>query len=490
MNRREFIGGLGGAAAAWPLAARAQQAAAELIAHPRIAFLGAESASTNQHFFDAFRQGMREHGYIDGRNVTFLERWAEGRSERFPELIGELLSLKPNVILAVSSPAAVAAKNGTTTIPIVFIAADPLGSGLVSGLARPAGNLTGFSLFLGDEFSSKWLELLKEAIPSISRVAALWNPVNPVNANYVSVLRGAAEKLGIVLQPQRISDPDEFASVFGTIVAERAQALVVVIDPLTVRYRERIVEFAMKNRLPAMYGFREFVEAGGLIAYGVNVPALCRRAAIYVDKIIKGANPADLPVEQPTTFELVINLKTAKALGLTIAADAARPRRRGHRIDRALLRCMSPVLALSGHHDRAERCPLSGGKRTFGSASAMSANDPKRTSGNVPITAFCTSSPALLGAPYLRYHSATAERGPELGRGPHEASRVHQTDCWLDVCLAGCGARAAAGENLSHRLSCQRPHYPKTASRPSLRRWIARKRIYRKQEHPHRVALC
>jgi putative ABC transport system substrate-binding protein len=144
MRRREFITLLGGAAAAWPLAARAQQAAAELIAHPRIAFLGAESASTNQHFFDAFRQGMREHGYIDGRNVTFLERWAEGRSERFPELIGELLSLKPNVILAVSSPAAVAAKNGTTTIPIVFIAADPLGSGLVSGLARPAGNLTGF----------------------------------------------------------------------------------------------------------------------------------------------------------------------------------------------------------------------------------------------------------------------------------------------------------------------------------------------------------
>jgi putative ABC transport system substrate-binding protein len=311
MRRRDFITLIGGAAA-WPLAASAQ------IAHARIAFLGAESASTNQHFFDAFRQGMHEHGYVDGRNVTLMERWAEGRSERFPELIGELLGLKANVILAVSLPAALEAKRATTTTPIIFIASDPLGSGLVPSLASPGGNLTGFSLFLGDEFSSKWLELLKEAIPGASRVAVFWNPLNPASSHYVTVLRGAAQKLGVMLQLQTVSDPDQFNGAFATIVTERAQALVVVVDPLTVRYRERIVELAMNNRLPAMYGFREFVDAGGLIAYGVNVPNLCRRAAAYVDKIIKGAKPADLPVEQPTRFELLINLKTAKALGLEI----------------------------------------------------------------------------------------------------------------------------------------------------------------------------
>jgi ABC-type uncharacterized transport system substrate-binding protein len=313
MRRREFTTLLGGAAG-WPLAARAQQPAKV----PTIAFLGAESASTNQHFFEAFREGLREHGYIDGKNVTLVERWADGRSERFPELIGELLSLKVDVILAVSVPAALAAKHRTARTPIVFIASDPLGTGLVGSLARPGGNLTGFSLFLGDEFSSKWLELLKAAVPNVSHVGLLWNPTNPASAHYVTVLRGAAEKLGIVLQLQAVNDPDQFERAFTTIVAARAQALVVVVDPLTVRYRGRIVELATTNQLPAMYGFREFVEVGGLISYGVNVPYLCRRAAVYVDKIIKGATPAELPVEQPTRFELVINLKTAKALGLEV----------------------------------------------------------------------------------------------------------------------------------------------------------------------------
>jgi putative ABC transport system substrate-binding protein len=314
MNRREVITLLGGAAAAWPLAARAQQPAKV----STVGFLGAESASTNQHCFDAFRQGMREHGYTDGKNVTFVERWAEGRSERFPELVGELLSLKVDVILAVSVPAALAAKHGTATIPTDFIASDPLGTGLVASLARPGGNLTGFSLFLGDEFSSKWLELLKETVPHASRVALLWNPTNPASSHYVTVLRDAAERLGIVLLLQPVNDPDQFDRAFTTIVAARAQALVVVVDPLTVRYRRRIVELAMTKQLPAMYGFREFVDVGGLIAYGVNVPYLCRRAAVYVDKIIKGATPAELPVEQPTRFELVLNLQTAKALGLEI----------------------------------------------------------------------------------------------------------------------------------------------------------------------------
>jgi putative ABC transport system substrate-binding protein len=318
MRRREFITALGGAAAAvWPIAVRAQQPH-EMRVHARIAFLGAESASTNQHFLNAFRQGLREHGYVDGQNSTLVERWAEGRSERFPELIEEIVNLRVSVIFALSLPAALAAKGATKTIPIVFVASDPLGSGLVSSLARPGGNLTGFSLSLGDEFSSKWLELLKQAVPNASRVAVLFNPVNPVTAHYVAVLRSASEKLGVVLQPQAISDPDQFEGAFATIVAGSAQALVVVIDPLTTTYRARIAELAAKNRLPAMYGFREFVDAGGLIAYGVNLPDLCRRAAIYVDKIIKGANPADLPVEQPTTFELVINLKAAKALALQV----------------------------------------------------------------------------------------------------------------------------------------------------------------------------
>ena len=316
MRRRGFIALLGSGIAAWPLAASAQQAERS-ITRPRVAFLGAESRSTNQHFFDAFRQGMMEHGYVDGQNVILEQRWAEGRSERFPELVSELIGLKVDVIVAVSLPAAFAAKNGTSTLPIVFIASDPLGSGLVASLARPGGNLTGLSLFLGDEFSSKWLELLREAVPTASRVGVLSNPVNPASRHYVTVLRDAAQKLGVMLQLHAVSDPGELDRAFATLAAERADAVVVVIDPLTVRYRERIVGLALKNRLPAMYGFREFVDAGGLMAYGVNVPDLCRRAAVYVDKILRGANPSDLPVEQPTKFELIINAKTAKALGLT-----------------------------------------------------------------------------------------------------------------------------------------------------------------------------
>jgi putative tryptophan/tyrosine transport system substrate-binding protein len=214
VKRREFITLLGGAAA-WPIAARAQRP----IAAARIAFLGAESASTNQHFFEAFRQGMREHGYVDGQNVTVLERWAEGRSERFPELVDELIKLKSDVILAVSLPAAVAAKNATTTIPVVFIASDPLGAGLVPSLARPGANLTGFSLFLGDEFSSKWLELLKEAVPSAARVAVVWNPVNPASSHYVAVLQAAARKLAIMLHIEAMSDPNQFEGGFAAMVA-------------------------------------------------------------------------------------------------------------------------------------------------------------------------------------------------------------------------------------------------------------------------------
>jgi putative ABC transport system substrate-binding protein len=300
-----------------PLVAEAQRSTSPA----RVAFVGAESLSTNQHFLDAFRRGMQERGYVEGQNILLETRWAEGRSERFPELIGELVRLKTSVILTVSVPAALAAKKATTTIPIVFIASDPLGSGLVSSLARPGGNLTGLSLFLGEEFSAKWLELLKEVLPKVSRVAVLLNPANPASASYVTILRGAAQKLGVRLLPQEIRDPRQLDSVFAMMVSERAEAVVVIVDPLTVRHRGQIVELAAKHRLPAVYGFREFVDVGGLMAYGVNVPYLCRRAALYVDRILKGAKPGDLPIEQPTEFELIINLKTAKALGLAIPSS-------------------------------------------------------------------------------------------------------------------------------------------------------------------------
>ncbi len=297
-----------------PLAAEAQQAGKVY----RIGFLGAETSATNRHFLEAFRLGMREHGYVEGQNLTIEERWGEGRSEHFRDLITGLIRLKLDVLVTLSGPAALAAKDLTRTIPVVFIAADPLGSGLVSSLARPAGNVTGLSITLGDEFAGKWLQLLGEAIPRLSRVAILWNPTNPAAASYLKAVQVAAQRLGITLQLQGVTDPTQLDSAFRAIATAHAQALIVFIDPLTVQYRARIVDLAAKSRLPAIYGFREFADAGGLMAYGSNVPALCRRAAVYVDKILKGTRPGDLPVEQATQFEFVINLKTAKALGLTI----------------------------------------------------------------------------------------------------------------------------------------------------------------------------
>jgi ABC-type uncharacterized transport system substrate-binding protein len=315
MNRRSFLGTLVGGVLAVPLAAESQAP----FVRPLVAFLGPESPSTSQHYLDAFREGMREHGYIDGQNITIEERWADGRNERFPEIVNDLARLKVNVILAISTPAAVAARNGAVKTPVVFIASDPLSSGLISNLGHPAGNLTGLSIYLSENFSGKWLELLKEAVPKVSTVAVLMNPTNAATAGYMMGLRDAAPKLQINLLSQEVRDRDEFDNAFVMIVAQRAQALIVVVDPLTVRYRGRIVELAAKHRLPAVYGFREFADAGGLIAYGANIGYLCRRAAIFVDKILKGAKPGDLPVEQSTKFdELVINLKTAKALGLTI----------------------------------------------------------------------------------------------------------------------------------------------------------------------------
>jgi ABC-type uncharacterized transport system substrate-binding protein len=284
----------------------------------RVGFLGAETASTNLHFLEAFRVGMREHGYVEGQNLTLEVRWAEGRSERFRDLAAELTRLNLDVIVPVSTPAVRAVKALTGTIPIVSISVDPLGTGLVPSLARPGGNVTGLSITLGDEFAAKWLELLGEIVPGLSRVAVLWNPANPGNASFMKAVQAAAKKLGTHLELHGVGEPDQLDAAFAKAAAARVQGVIVFPDPLTVQNRARVVDLAAKSRLPAVYGFREFADSGGLMAYGSSVTALCRRAATYVDKILRGAKPGDLPIEQATQFEFVINLKTAKALGLTI----------------------------------------------------------------------------------------------------------------------------------------------------------------------------
>ena len=314
MDRRAFIGALAGTVVGAPLAAQAQQAGKVW----RIGFVGAETPSINGHFLAAFRQGMRELGYLEPQSMTVEDRWAEGRSEQFDGLIAELIRLKVDVLVPLSTRGGLAAKNLTTTIPIVFVATDPIGTGLVSSLDRPGGNLTGLSITLGDEFAGKWLELLREINRRLSRVAVLGNPTNPANAVYLKAAAVSAQRLGMKIQFQGVTELKQFDGAFQAMATARAEGLIVFIDPLTVRFRARIVEMAARARLPAIYGFREFADAGGLMAYGSNVAVLCRRAAVYVDKILRGAKPGDLPVEQATQFELVINLRPARALGLTI----------------------------------------------------------------------------------------------------------------------------------------------------------------------------
>ena len=314
MDRRTFLETLAGGLLARPLASEAQQAAKVW----RIGFVGAETPSLTGHFLAAFRQGMREHRYVERETFTVEDRWAGGRNERFRDLITELIRLKVDVLVPLSTQGGLAAKGLTTTIPIVFVATDPVGTGLVTSLDRPGGNLTGLSITLGDEFAGKWLELLREINRRVSRVAVLGNPTNPANAVYLKAAQVSARKLGAKLQFQGVTEPGQLDGAFAAMATGRAEGLIVFIDPLTVRYRDRIVELAAQARLPAIYGFREFSEAGGLMAYGSNVAALCRRAAVYVDKILRGAKPGDLPVEQATQFELIVNLKTAKSLGLTI----------------------------------------------------------------------------------------------------------------------------------------------------------------------------
>ena len=263
---------------------------------------------------------MAELGWVEGKNVAVEYRYAYNRSERLPGLAAELVHLNIDIIVAVGTLGPLAAKRATSTIPIVMTAAgDPMGSGLVASLARPGGNVTGMSLMVPD-IGGKRLELLKELLPRLSRVAVLWNVGNPYPALVFKETLAAGEKLGIEVQSLEVRGPDDFDGAFDAMRKRRPDALMTVEDPLTFDYRRRIADFALVEQLPSIFGISEDVAAGGLMSYGANVPDLFRRAAGYVDKILRGAEPADLPVQQPTKFELIINLKTAKALGLQVPA--------------------------------------------------------------------------------------------------------------------------------------------------------------------------
>jgi ABC-type uncharacterized transport system substrate-binding protein len=296
-----------------PLAADAQPSA-------KVARIGYLLGTTQEQepLLEAFLEAMRALGYVEGRNLVMEYRAAEGQYERLPALAAELVRLPVDVLLAVTTPAALAAKQATTTIPIVMLGVgDPVASGLVASLARPGGNVTGVTS-LQHELTGKRLELLKAVLPTVSRVAILWNPANPVHAVGVREAEVAAQALGVQLHLVEARGPEAFDRTFTAMTSAHAGALLVLGDALVFEHRRRLAELAVRSRLPTMHNIRPFVEAGGLMAYGPSTRDLRRRAAVYVDKILKGAKPADLPVEQPMKFELVLNLKTADALGLTI----------------------------------------------------------------------------------------------------------------------------------------------------------------------------
>jgi putative ABC transport system substrate-binding protein len=316
IDRRTLLAGTGAVLLAARLAAEAQPAA-------KIARIGylAGSLAVGPYQAGAFRQGLRDLGYVEGRNVVIEIRSAERQLERLPALAAELVALKVDVIVATSTPAALAAKQVTRTLPIVFAnVGDPVTSELVTSLARPGGNVTGLSL-LFPELVGKGLELLTQAVPGVSRVAVLWQPGAVGERTEKDTLKAAevaGQALGVRLQFVEARSPADFDRAFSDMTRGRAGALTLLSGQMFLNERRRLADLAAKNRLPAVYSFRDYVDAGGLMSYGANPADLLRRAATYVDKILKGAKPADLPVEQPTKFELVINLKTAKALGLTI----------------------------------------------------------------------------------------------------------------------------------------------------------------------------
>lgn len=312
MRRRDFIFLVAIATAPWPPAS-AQQSG-------RLYRVGVLTAGTNtpKPLADVSRDAFEKLGWIEGKNIVFERRYAENHPDRLPELAAELVGLKVDLIMAGGTLAPLAAKRATTTIPIVMTTAgDPVGSGLVSNLARPEANVTGLS-FMAPDLEAKRLQLLKEVIPRIARVAVLWDAANPYPARAFKETKRAAQTLGIEVQSLEVRGPDDFAGAFDAARRQQPDALFAIGDPLISDFRKQIVDFASTQRLPAMYPLREYAEAGGLMSYGASISDLVRRAAGYVDKILRGAEPGELPVEQPTTFELVINLRTAKTLGLTI----------------------------------------------------------------------------------------------------------------------------------------------------------------------------
>jgi len=314
--RREFLISLG-AVLAWALPVRAQLPRTMY----RIGFLGNSTAALKSNLIEAFRQGLRDLRYEEGRNITIEYRWAEGKYERFPALIAELVALKIDVMVTAGTPAALAVKKAAISVPLVMAAiGDPVGVGLVPSLARPTGNITGLS-GMATDLEGKRLQLLGEVVKGLSHVAVIWNPLNAFQKISVSQLNAAGKTLKIKVQPVAVGVTEDLDPAFATLVKDKPQALVILADRIFLHNRARLMDFAMQNRLPGVYAYRELVEAGGLMSFGPSYEDLHRRAATYVDKILKGAKPADLPVEQPTKFNLVINRRAAEALGLTIPAS-------------------------------------------------------------------------------------------------------------------------------------------------------------------------
>jgi putative tryptophan/tyrosine transport system substrate-binding protein len=310
MRRRAFIR-LAAGAAVWPLAARAQPPDRTV----RIGFLTPQSP--NPPWIEAFRAGMREHGYLEGRNLVIALRSADGNKERYTSLIGELFAFKPDVLMTWSTPTTLALKKATDTIPIVSISGDPVGLGLAASLAHPQGNLTGFAI-LSPDIEEKQLQILKDTIPGLARVAVLTNSTNAVNPPIVKSIRRAASSIGIAIQELEVQDTGELAKAFDAAAVERCGAVLILRDDLFDLERRQIAALASKAMIPTLGGWSEYARAGCLMTYGVNFSDLFRRAGAYIDKILTGTAPGDLPISQPEKFEFVVNLKTAGALGLTV----------------------------------------------------------------------------------------------------------------------------------------------------------------------------
>lgn len=312
MRRREFIKVIAVSAVTWPVPGRAQTKV------PRIGFMGNSTAALEADLVGAFRDGLRELGYEVGRNIIIEYCWANGNYERFPALVAELIAAKVDVIVTAGTPAALAVKKATSTLPLVMVAVgDPVGTGLVPSLAHPGGNLTGLSSIAPD-LEGKRLGILREVVPTLSHVAVLFNSLNPFHIVSMRNARAAAQTMGIKLQQHDIRESEDLDGVFAAIRDERPDALLILADRVFLHNRQRMIDFTAEQRLPNVNAYKELVEAGGLMSYGPSYEDMHKRAAIYVDKILKGAKPADLPIEQPSKFTFIINLKAARTLGLTV----------------------------------------------------------------------------------------------------------------------------------------------------------------------------